>query len=293
MAAPTCSIPSKHIGGSIPLLFIISALTACRAAGTGVVVMKIEQIGVGDSVLTAADKLAAGGTLAFFCLSDKRPACPGGFKTATSDPEKLRELWRQYPGPLIGVPTGTVCGFDVLDLDPRHPEAREWYSENRSRLPRTRAHRTRSGGLHLLFRHDDTVHCTAGKIALGVDTRGAGGYVIWWPSAGFPVLSDAALAPWPDWLLVEFRPKPKPTSSVADFHAGDGWLRGLVRTVATAAEGERNSILFWAACRGGEAVRDGKAAEAFVVDVLVEAAKHAGLPEPEAHRTIQSGMQRT
>ena len=155
---------------------------------------------------------------------------------------------------------------------------------------RTRAHRTRSGGLHLLFRHDDTVHCTAGKIALGVDTRGAGGYVIWWPAAGFPVLSDAAPAPWPDWLLAEFRPKPKPTSCVADFRAGDGWLRGLVRTVATAAEGERNSILFWAACRAGEAVRDGKAAEDFVVDVLVEAATHAGLPQLEAQNTIQSGM---
>jgi hypothetical protein len=255
--------------------------------------MKIEQIRVGDSVLTAAHKLAAGGTLAFFCLSDKRPACPGGFKTATSDPEKLPEIWRQYPGPLIGVPAGIVCGFDVLDLDPRHPEAKEWYSENRSRLPRTRAHRTRSGGLHLLFRHDDTVHCTAGKIALGVDTRGAGGYIIWWPAAGFPVLSDAALAPWPEWLLAELRSKPQSAkaTSTTDVN-GDGWLRGLARSVANATEGQRNSVLFWASCRAGAAVRDGKVAEAFVIDVLVEAATHAGLTEREAARTIRSGMQR-
>jgi hypothetical protein len=74
---------------------------------------------------------------------------------------------------------------------------------------------------------------------------------------------------------------------------GDGWLRGLVRAVATATEGDRNSILFWAACRGSEAVRDGKAAEGFVNNVLLEAAKRCGLGELEAKRTIQSGMRRT
>jgi hypothetical protein len=37
----------------------------------------------------------------------------------------------------------------------------------------------------------------------------------------------------------------------------------------------------------GEAVRDGKAAETFVTDVLIEAASHAGLPEQEAQRTVQ------
>jgi hypothetical protein len=247
-----------------------------------------------DSVLTAALDLAASGTAAFFCLSDKRPACPGGFKTATSDPEKLSELWQQYPGPLIGVPTGAVCGFDALDLDPRHLEAKEWYRANRCRLPKTRTHRTRSGGLHLLFKHHDLVICSASKIARGVDTRGAGGYVVWWPAAGFPVLSDSPLASWPDWLVAGFRPKPQSPKATSSTIAscGDGWLRGLVRTVASAGIGQRNSVLFWAACRGAEKVRDGKAVEAFVVDVLVEAAMHAGLPEREAKRTIKSGIRR-
>jgi hypothetical protein len=73
----------------------------------------------------------------------------------------------------------------------------------------------------------------------------------------------------------------------------DGWLRGLIRAVANASEGHRNATLFWATCRAGEAVRDGKASEAFVVDVLIEAATHAGLPEREAQRTVQSGIHRT
>jgi len=247
-----------------------------------------------DNSLAAALDLAGAGMPGFPCLSDKRPACPRGFKTATTDPKKLRELWQQCPGPLIGVPTGTISGFDVLDLDAKHDAAKAWWRDNRDRLPPTRAHRTRSGGLHVLFRHNDTMRCSAGKVALGVDTRGGGGYIIWWPAAGFSVLSDAAPAPWPDWLLAGFRPKPQParsTTRLVDFR-GDGWLRRLARIVVAAAEGERNSKLFWAACRGGEAVRDGKADEGFVTDVLIDAALRAGLPAPEARNTIKNGMGR-
>jgi len=74
---------------------------------------------------------------------------------------------------------------------------------------------------------------------------------------------------------------------------GDGWLRGLVRTVAGAAEGERNQVLYWASCRAGEAVRDGRASGAFIIDVLIEAAAHAGLTRREAESTIRSGLRMT
>ena len=62
----------------------------------------------------------------------------------------------------------------------------------------TRPHRTRSGGLHLIFGHYDGLKCSAGKIARGVDVRADGGYILWWPAAGLPMLSDAPIAPWPD-----------------------------------------------------------------------------------------------
>jgi Bifunctional DNA primase/polymerase, N-terminal len=55
----------------------------------------------------------------FPCHDDKRPASPHGFRDATRDAEALRELWMRYPGTLIGVPTGEVSGFDVLDIDRR------------------------------------------------------------------------------------------------------------------------------------------------------------------------------
>jgi hypothetical protein len=249
--------------------------------------------GIGQ-VLDSALKLAAAGMPVFPCRADKTPTTPHGFKNAVTDSAAVRELWRQRPGPLIGVPTDAVSGINLLDLDfPKHPESRTWFDENRHRLPATRIHGTLSSGLHLLFKHDPLVRGSAGKIAPGVDTRGAGGYLIWWPAAGAPVVSDAPLAPWPEWLLVEFQAKPRPSTAPLCLCAGnDGWLRGLVRFVANAPEGQRNSILFWAACRAGEAVRDGRADEDFVTCVLLEAAAHAGLSLREAQLTIRSGVQR-
>jgi hypothetical protein len=245
--------------------------------------------------LATALKLAARGIRVFPCRQDKVPHTEHGFRDASCGNTTVAGWWERWPDALIGVPTGAVSGFDVLDLDAKHETARAWWRDNRDRLPRARTHRTRSGGLHVLFKHDDLVSCSTGRIALGVDTRGTGGYAIWWPAAGLPVLSNAPLAAWPEWLLAEFRPKPQPPKAPESTIApnGDGWLRGLVRVVAAADEGYRNSILFWASCRAGEAVRYGKADESFITEVLLEAARHAGLPEQEAARTIQSGVRRT
>ena len=110
---------------------------------------------------------------------------------------------------------------------------------------------------------------------------------------GCPGLTDAPLVPWPDWLLRELAPKvqpPKPTNGHVPLR-GDAWLRGLTRTVASAAEGQRNSTLFWAVCRARDRVAGGSADEGFIADVLLEAARHAGLPLLEAQRTIARGMQ--
>jgi hypothetical protein len=186
-----------------------------------------------------------------------------------------------------------VIGLDVLDLDfGRHQEARNWWRENRQRVPRTRVHRTLSGGLHLLFQHDDLVHCTAGKIRLGVDTRGNGGYIIWWPAADQPVLSAAPPAPWPDWLLAEFRPKlkPQPRSRSVVRAPNNHLLAKLVQMVAGAREGERNSLTFWCACRAGEMVAAGVLSATTAIAVIAEAATRSGLPRTEAERTARSGV---
>ena len=249
-------------------------------------------LGIGK-VLDAALKLADAGMPVFPCRADKTPTTPHGFKNAVTDSATVRELWRQRPGPLIGVPTDAVSGINLLDLDfPRHPESQTWYDQNRHRLPVTRTHGTLSSGLHLLFKHDPSVRGSAGKIVPGVDTRGSGGYLIWWSAAGLPVLSDAPLASWPDWLLAEFRPKPRPSISASSAlrFCSNSWLRGLIRTVATAPEGKRNCILFWAACRAGEAIGGGKLNETLTVELLIRTAARCGLEHKEAANTVRSGV---
>src|SRR5262249_48674774 len=90
------------------------------------------------------------------CRTCKAPATPNGFHDATSDAALVPELWSQYPGQLIGVPTGELSDVDVLDLDSaKHPEAVTWWMSNRRRIPHTRTHQTGSGGLHIFFKHNE------------------------------------------------------------------------------------------------------------------------------------------
>jgi hypothetical protein len=239
----------------------------------------------------AALSLGRCGRKCFPCTADKRPTTPHGFKDAVSGPEKIRELWRRYPGPLVGVATGEASDIDVLDLDCKHTEAAEWWRAHRHRLPQTRIHRTRSGGLHLVFRHRPGVRCWTGAPLPGIDGRADGGYAIWWPAIGLPVLSDAPLAPWPAWLFPERRPSRSLMDrriTVPDGHA----LAGLVRRVAGASEGERNALAFWAACRAGEMAASGVLGEDTAAAVIAHAATLSGLPRAEAERTAWSGIRR-
>jgi hypothetical protein len=139
------------------------------------------------------------GFAVFPCHGDKSSATPYGFKDATAD--AITALWRRYPGPLIGIATGEISGIDALDLDVKHDAARAWWLAHRVQMPPTRTFRTRSGGVHFYFRHAPDVRNSAGKIALGVDVRGSGGFVISWFAAGLPCLNHVPPVPWPEWLL--------------------------------------------------------------------------------------------
>jgi hypothetical protein len=160
-------------------------------------------------------------------------------------------------------------------------------------LPSTRVHRSRSGGLHLLFQYQAEVRCSAGRIAAGVDVRATGGYIIWWPAAGFPVLSDAPCAPWPEWVRILLRPSRQAVARGKVVVPDDVMLTSLVRLVAAARPGERNNLTFWAACRAGEMAASGMLRAEIAAAVIAEAATRAGLPFTEAERTAWSGVRAT
>ena len=180
----------------------------------------------------------------FPCLADKKPACPTGFKAATLPEAGLATLWARHPGELVGVPCGPASGLAVLDLD-KDKGGGDWWSSNKARLPATRMHRTRSGGLHVLFKHRPGLRNSASKIAPGIDVRADGGYIIWWPAIGFLVV-DHPLADWPEWLTPPEPPPPPPRREPTVAKAGSRRGRGHRAGRRDRAEWQRNAVTYWA-----------------------------------------------
>lgn len=249
-----------------------------------------------EHALAKALELAAQGIPVLPCRADKKPACEHGFKQATTDADELRGMW--WPsGVLVGVPTGAASGLFVLDIDgTRHPEASDWLELHASCLPETRRHQTQSGGLHFLFQYREGLRNTQSKLAHGVDTRGEGGYVIWWSAhvEGDHHLIDPA--PMPDWLYAAAAPDPEPVvqrrEAISFNHVPDR-LRGILTKVRRAREGERNAVTFWAACRVAEMTAEGRLSESDALSArkaLEHVATNTGLSTLEVRRTIKSAM---
>jgi hypothetical protein len=118
-------------------------------------------------------------------LKRKSPLTGRGFSDASRDPAQIRRWWQRWPDALIGVRTGNGSGLFVIDID---PDGIDWYTNNSERLAAGRVHKTERG-YHLLYR-DAGLGCTSKSIAPGVDSRGEGGYVIWWPAHGQPAVGD-------------------------------------------------------------------------------------------------------
>lgn len=241
-----------------------------------------------SDVATLAQNIARNWRVPVFPVGeDKHPTLKRWPERASRDPDQITELWRTRPGPLIGIPTGDASCVSVLDVDSKHDEATLWWRENCHRLLPTRVYETRSGGLHLYFRHCEGVKNTQGKLCKGVDTRGQGGFIVCWFAAGFRCLDPSSLRPWPPWLLASLtRPATPPQRHTAV--PTERALTGIAGRVAAAQEGERNAVLYWAACRCTER----QIGRSEIEGLLIPAAMQAGLSEIEARRTIASAMGR-
>jgi Bifunctional DNA primase/polymerase, N-terminal len=164
---------------------------------------------------------------------------------------------------------------------------------------------TTAKGRHYYYRQPDGAPLGNGRGQLAghrIDIRGGGagngGYLVGPGSVHetgvvyTPVDSTAPILPVPGWLAEVLRPAPpEPAHEVRRPASTFGALRGLVRVVLDATpERDRNTRLYWSACRAAEMVSAGRVDEATATSVLVDAATRTGLPETEARRTIASGL---
>jgi Bifunctional DNA primase/polymerase, N-terminal len=228
----------------------------------------------------------------------KAPWTLNGFKDASAGEELIRDWWSRWPDALIGVPTG--ARFVVVDVDLQHPQATWWYS--RAALPPTRTHTTWSGGRHLFFKPHDEIKCSTGKIWKHVDTRGSGGYVIWWPANGFDVIHPNTIADVPEWILTALRRHTEPTKDQQIAHGCaipksvkapsdiNPKLAGIIARAASAQQGERNAIAFWCGCRLAELVQQGAIGRDEAMRLLIEASSRTGLSRAEILKTAHSAF---
>lgn len=115
----------------------------------------------------------------------KAPRTEHGFKDATRDVETIRAWWRQWPDALIGVATGRASDLYVIDVD---PDGLPFYESRADDFKAQRRHKTERGW-HLLYRNAGLPN-TGSTLIRGVDTRGEGGYCIWWPATGLAATGE-------------------------------------------------------------------------------------------------------
>ncbi|MFF8729969.1 bifunctional DNA primase/polymerase [Streptomyces sp. NPDC015171] len=225
-----------------------------------------------------------------------------GVYDASTDPARIRRLFAAAPwatgyGIACGLPPYHLIGVDLDTKSGTDSSAalRELALRHLFTIPETVVVLTPSGGRHLWLTGppDAVVPNSAGRLAPGIDIRGAGGYLVGPGSrtdhgvyAAAPGTAQLAPAPCPPSLLRLLLPPPRPRHAASPAPGDHG--RGLVQFVLSAHEGQRNTRLFWAACRAYE-----NGIGAALAAPLTEAALHTGLSEREARATIASAARMT
>ena len=129
----------------------------------------------------------------------------GGYKIATQDPVRIQKLFSHLRAAEVAVPMGKSSGLMCIDVDVyKDPKLNDWVEENYIFFKDTLCHRTRSGGLHFIFKHPgDTIKFPA-TLRAGVDIKAVGtGYICFPPTEGYTVFHNQKPQDFPMDLLKE------------------------------------------------------------------------------------------
>lgn len=211
----------------------------------------------------------------------KHPRTMRGLHDATADLDTVSGWWGLWPTANIGV--RAHLGQTVLDVDPRHggdPQLAAM-QDRHAPLPATRTARTGGGGLHLWFLCHGEVR---GELAPGIDVKSNSGFLVCPPSLHesgqrYEWINEGPIVEAPEYLR-SLLARPTPVIPTGTRTVTPAVAAGLVRTVAEAPPGTRNSRLYWACSRAFEKGVD--------INPLVDAAVRNGLSRREAERTAAS-----
>lgn len=184
----------------------------------------------------------------------KVPTITAWQREGTTDEARIRHWWTQAPDHGIGIVCGAASGLWVLDVDVADGKAGDEtlaeLVDAYGALPDTYTVVTGSGGLHIYFAWDGTPirNSASGKLGLGLDVRGEGGFVVAPPSLHasgnrYEVEHSAPdhLATAPAWLVGmltvdEERPERAPAPLAGD-RPGDLWAQQVTWDELLTADG--------------------------------------------------------
>ncbi|MFJ2771632.1 bifunctional DNA primase/polymerase [Streptomyces sp. NPDC087300] len=229
-----------------------------------------------------------------------------GVYDASTDPRRIRALFAAAPwatgyGIACGLPPHHLIGIDLDTKSGADASAalRELALRHLFTIPDTVVVTTPSGGRHIWLAGPPhaVIPNSAGRLAPGIDIRGAGGYLVGPGSrteygvyGTVPGTAQLPPAPCPPALLRLLTPAPR-AQHVTPVPADRPPVQqghGLVQFVLAAHEGQRNTRLFWAACRAYE-----NGIGETLAPQLTDAAVHVGLTDREARSTIASAARLT
>lgn len=273
--------------------------------------------------LEAALAVARIGFAVFPCRPDSVPLLRDWPNRASADEATIRSWWQQFPSAIPAIACG-ASGLLVVDCDVKKGKdgINEWRAncqQNDFDPSPCPVVETRSGGQHYYFRQLEgpPLGNTVGTLSPGIDTRGAGGYVI----APGTVLADGrgyrlvagSLLDIPDLPngLHGFLsgpkngPKAEPRTKLPHAHTSIvpedrererayalTALQQEAESVSTAIEGTRNIALFNAALKIGSLLPLGGISTDEAEAALTDAGISAGLDRAEIRATIHSGFEK-